>query len=116
MRSWPSTGGLNTSWNGSRRSRRATSVSLESWTFGCETRGLLQREAARDFTSEKNKFMNIPSVEPLYTTSLEEVFWGVILVGITKTLHGLPALPFLLSAGALAATGKFNPFLGIGVT
>jgi membrane protein DedA with SNARE-associated domain/rhodanese-related sulfurtransferase len=91
-------------------------VSLESWTFGCETRGLLQREAARDFTSEKNKFMNIPSVEPLYTTSLEEVFWGVILVGITKTLHGLPALPFLLSAGALAATGKFNPFLGIGVT
>ena len=28
----------------------------------------------------------------------------------------LPALPFLLSAGALSATGKFNPFLGIGVT
>jgi membrane protein DedA with SNARE-associated domain/rhodanese-related sulfurtransferase len=28
----------------------------------------------------------------------------------------LPALPFLLSAGALAATGKFNPLLGIGVT
>jgi membrane protein DedA with SNARE-associated domain/rhodanese-related sulfurtransferase len=28
----------------------------------------------------------------------------------------LPALPFLLSAGALAAIGKFNPFLGIGFT
>jgi membrane protein DedA with SNARE-associated domain/rhodanese-related sulfurtransferase len=28
----------------------------------------------------------------------------------------LPALPFLLSAGALSAMGKFNPFLGIGVT
>jgi membrane protein DedA with SNARE-associated domain/rhodanese-related sulfurtransferase len=28
----------------------------------------------------------------------------------------LPALPFLLSAGALSATGKFNPFLGIGFT
>jgi membrane protein DedA with SNARE-associated domain/rhodanese-related sulfurtransferase len=28
----------------------------------------------------------------------------------------LPALPFLLSAGALSATGKFNPFLGTGFT
>jgi len=28
----------------------------------------------------------------------------------------LPALPWLLAAGALSATGKFNPFLGIGVT
>jgi membrane protein DedA with SNARE-associated domain/rhodanese-related sulfurtransferase len=28
----------------------------------------------------------------------------------------LPALPFLLSAGALSATGKFNPFLGMGFT
>jgi membrane protein DedA with SNARE-associated domain len=28
----------------------------------------------------------------------------------------LPALSWLLAAGALSATGKFNPFLGIGVT
>jgi membrane protein DedA with SNARE-associated domain len=28
----------------------------------------------------------------------------------------LPALPFLLSAGALSATGKFNPLAGAGVT
>ena len=32
--------------------------------------------------------MNVPLPEPPYVTSLDEVFWGVILVGITMTLHG----------------------------
>ncbi|MFZ0827819.1 MAG: hypothetical protein WAO02_10395 [Verrucomicrobiia bacterium] len=36
-----------------------------------------------------------PSVEPLYTTSLEEVFWGVILVGITMAMHGFGMMAVL---------------------
>ena len=32
--------------------------------------------------------MNIPSAEPLYVTSLEELFWGGTLVVITMVMHG----------------------------
>jgi len=39
--------------------------------------------------------MSIPSVEPLYTTSLEEVFWGGLLVAITMTMHGFGMLAVL---------------------
>jgi membrane protein DedA with SNARE-associated domain/rhodanese-related sulfurtransferase len=39
-----------------------------------------------------------------------------LVVFLTQAGLPLPSLPFLLSAGALSATGKFNPFLGIGVT
>ena len=28
----------------------------------------------------------------------------------------LPVVPLLLAAGALSATGKFSPFLGLGIT
>ena len=43
--------------------------------------------------------------------------WVIFLVVFLEQAGlPLPALPFLLSAGALSAAGKFNPFLGIGVT
>ena len=39
--------------------------------------------------------MNPVPVEPLYVTSLEEVFWGGVLVAITMTLHGIGMLSIL---------------------
>jgi len=32
--------------------------------------------------------MSIPLAEPLYVTSLEELFWGGTLVVITMIMHG----------------------------
>ena len=40
----------------------------------------------------------------------------LVVVFLEQVGLPLPALPWLLAAGALSATGKFNPFLGIGVT
>ena len=39
--------------------------------------------------------MSIPTVEPLYVTSLEEVLWGGLLVAVTMTLHGFGMLAVL---------------------
>jgi len=39
--------------------------------------------------------MSIPSVEPLYTTSLEEVCWGGLLVAITMAMHAFGMLAVL---------------------
>jgi hypothetical protein len=39
--------------------------------------------------------MNDPSGQPLYTTSLEEIFWGGILVAITMAMHGFGMLTVL---------------------
>ena len=33
--------------------------------------------------------MSIPAVESQYVISLEEIFWGGTLVGVTMALHGL---------------------------
>jgi membrane protein DedA with SNARE-associated domain len=49
----------------------------------------------------------------LITHGLPRVF-AVVLV--EQMGLPLPAVPFLLAAGALSATGKFDPLLGIGVT
>ena len=32
--------------------------------------------------------MNPPATEALYVISLEEIFWGALLVGITMAMHG----------------------------
>lgn len=39
--------------------------------------------------------MSIPSVEPLYVTSLEEVFWGGLLVAVTMAMHGFGMMAVL---------------------
>jgi hypothetical protein len=39
--------------------------------------------------------MNPPSVEPIYVISLEEIFWGGILVAITMAMHGFGMLMVL---------------------
>jgi hypothetical protein len=39
--------------------------------------------------------MSIPSVEPLYVTSLEEVLWGGLLVAITMAMHGFGMMAVL---------------------
>ncbi len=36
--------------------------------------------------------MSIPSAEPLYVTSLEEICWGGLLVGLTMAMHGFGML------------------------
>jgi len=41
------------------------------------------------------------SVEPLYVTSLEEVFWGGTLVAITMAMHGFGMLTVLRANNAL---------------
>jgi hypothetical protein len=33
--------------------------------------------------------MSIPAIESQYVISLEEIFWGGTLVGVTMALHGL---------------------------
>jgi len=39
--------------------------------------------------------MNPPVLEPAYVTSLDELFWGTILVTITLTMHGFGMLAVL---------------------
>jgi hypothetical protein len=39
--------------------------------------------------------MSNSSVEPLYVTSLEELFWGAMLVAITMAMHGFGMLAVL---------------------
>jgi hypothetical protein len=39
--------------------------------------------------------MNPPVTEPLYVISLEEIFWGGLLVGITMAMHGFGMLMVL---------------------
>ena len=39
--------------------------------------------------------MNPPPVEPLYITSLDELFWGGILMAITMVMHGFGMLTVL---------------------
>jgi len=41
------------------------------------------------------RMMNTPPIEPLYTTSLEELFWGGLLVAITMAMHGCGMLAIL---------------------
>lgn len=39
--------------------------------------------------------MNPPVAEPAYVTSLDEIFWGSILIAVTMVLHGLGMLGVL---------------------
>ena len=39
--------------------------------------------------------MNPPALEPVYVISLEEIFWGALLVGITMAMHGAGMLMVL---------------------
>ena len=39
--------------------------------------------------------MNTPPLEPIYVISLEEIFWGGILVAITMAMHGFGMLMVL---------------------
>lgn len=45
--------------------------------------------------------MNMPPVEPIYVTSLEEIAWGGTLVAITMAMHGFGMLLILRVNGAL---------------
>jgi membrane protein DedA with SNARE-associated domain/rhodanese-related sulfurtransferase len=57
-------------------------------------------------------FMN-DTTQFLVSHGLPLVFAAVFLDQIGLPL---PAIPWLLAAGALSATGKFSPFLGLGIT
>ena len=50
--------------------------------------------------------MNAPPVESQYIISLEEVFWGGMLIAITMFIHGFGMLAVLRVKGALS--GKFD--------
>ncbi len=39
--------------------------------------------------------MNPPALEPVYVISLEEIFWGALLVGVTMAMHGAGMLMVL---------------------
>jgi hypothetical protein len=53
--------------------------------------------------------MNLPAVEPLYVTSLQEMFWGGALVAITMAMHGFGMLSTLRMNGALRQRFEHNP-------
>jgi hypothetical protein len=53
--------------------------------------------------------MNIPTLEPLYVTSLEEIFWGGTLVAITMAMHGFGMLLVLRVNGTLKHRFEQNP-------
>jgi hypothetical protein len=60
--------------------------------------------------------MNAPAT-PLYVTSLEEIFWGGLLVAVTMAMHGFGVLLVLRANGALkerfARTPSFTSGLAI---
>ena len=59
--------------------------------------------------------MNIPQVEPLYVTSLEEIAWGGALVAITMGMHGFGMLFTLRVSGVLRHRLGQNPSFTAGM-
>jgi hypothetical protein len=60
--------------------------------------------------------MNIPAVESQYVISLEEIFWGGTLVGITMAMHGIGMLSVLRASGGLKQRFERKPSLASGIT
>src|SRR5689334_21485674 len=71
----------------------------------------LARQAGPPTSHQENQVMNNALAQTSYTVSLEEVFWGGLLVAITMTLHGCGMLLILRVNNALKL--RFDPNSGL---
>jgi hypothetical protein len=57
-----------------------------------------------------------PPTPPPYVTSLEEIFWGGLLVAVTMAMHGFGIVLVLRAHGAIRQKLERSPSFGSGLT
>jgi hypothetical protein len=60
--------------------------------------------------------MNIPVADQAYVTGLKEILWGILLVAITLSMHGVGMLTTLQANGVLKERFERKPSLAMGLS